>query len=160
MAKNIVRLDIVEGKPRTFVHEVALQNGLFLEIIGKAQNAELDAVDYEAYDVQLAQASTDKGQLLFHASVENMYDERMLKPDFELEAGKPGRGYQLVMGDIVTIPKGDLDVVAGDKVGLGADGKLVKGGTFAVVEAIEDIVVPLYDMGADYVQESIVIRVL
>ena len=160
MAKNIVRLDIVEGKPRTFVADKALENGFFLEIKGKAQNAVFGAVDYEAYAVELANASTAREDLLFHASVENMYDERMLKPDFELEAGKPGRGYQLVMGDIVTIPKGDLDVSAGDKLGLGADGKLVKGGAFAVVEAVEDIVVPLYDMGADYVQESIVIRVL
>ena len=38
MAKNIVRLDIVDGKPRTFVADEVLENGYFLEIKGKAKN--------------------------------------------------------------------------------------------------------------------------
>ncbi len=29
--KNIVRLDIIEGKPRTFVYDKNLENGFFLE---------------------------------------------------------------------------------------------------------------------------------
>lgn len=152
--KRIVRLDIVEGKPRTFVHDTELENGLFLEIVGKVENAELGAeADYEAYQVQMATADTERGQLLFHASVENMYDERLMKQDFVLEAGKPGRGYQLVMGDIVTIPKVD-GVVVGNKLTLGANGELVVGGDMFVVEALEDIV------AGDYVQESMVVRVL
>ena len=164
MAKNIVRLDIVEGKPRTFVADKALENGFFLEIKGKAQNAVFGAVDYEAYAVELANASTAREDLLFHASVENMYDERLLKADFELEAGMPGRGYQLVLGDIVTIPKKLIsgEVVVGAELCLTADGKLVVGsgaGKIAVVEALEDIVVPLYGFGADEVQESVVIRI-
>lgn len=154
--RRIVRLDIVEGKPRTFVHDAELENGLFLEIVGKVANAELDAVaDYEAYEVELADAETERGQLLFHASVENMYDERLMKQDFVLEAGKPGRGYQLVMGDIVTIPKID-GVAVGNKLGLDDDGELAvaeSGGIF-IVEALEDIV------AGDYVQKSMVIRVL
>lgn len=152
--KRIVRLDIVEGKPRTFVHDAKLENGLFLEIVGKVANAELGAeADYEAYQVQVANADTERGQLLFHASVENMYDERLMKQDFELEAGKPGRGYQLVMGDIVTIPA-ISSVVVGNKLTLGADGLLVVGGDMFVVEALEDIV------AGDYVQKSMVVRVL
>lgn len=152
--KRIVRLDIVEGKPRTFVHDAKLENGLFLEIVGKVANAELGAeADYEAYQVQVANADTERGQLLFHASVENMYDERLMKQDFELEAGKPGRGYQLVMGDIVTIPA-ISSVIVGNKLTLGADGLLVVGGDMFVVEALEDIV------AGDYVQKSMVVRVL
>ena len=103
--KNIVRLDIVDGKPRTFVAEEALENGYFLEIKGKAKNEILGVeVDYEAYKVQKAGATTKRVDLLFHASVENQYDERKLKIDFELEAGRPGRGYMLQLGDVVTIP--------------------------------------------------------
>ncbi len=151
---RIVRLDIVEGKPRTFICEEALENGLFLEIVGKAENAELGVeADYEAYAVEKANADTERGQLLFHASVENMYDERLMKQDFVLEAKKAGRGYQLVMGDIVTIPKVSGAEV-GVKLGLGANGEVVTGGELFVVEAIEDIV------AHDLVQESMVIRVL
>ena len=105
MAKNIVRLDIVDGKPRTFVADEVLENGYFLEIKGKAKNEILGVeVDYEAYKVQKAGATTKRVDLLFHASVENQYDERKLKIDFELEAGRPGRGYMLQLGDVVTIP--------------------------------------------------------
>ena len=105
MAKNIVRLDIVDGKPRTFVADEVLENGYFLEIKGKAKNDILGVeADYEAYKVAKANANTKRVDLLFHASVENQYDERKLKIDFELEAGRPGRGYMLQLGDVVTIP--------------------------------------------------------
>ena len=173
--KNIVRLDIVDGKPRTFVAEENLQNGYFLEIKGKAKNEILGVeADYEAYKVQKANANTKRVNLLFHASVENQYDERKLKVDFELEAGRPGRGYMPVLGDVVTIPLdmcggASANLAVGDVLKLGAGGKLAKGTEgdeiIAVVEALEDIVVPMYagQWGynvnvKDVVQKSVVIR--
>ena len=172
MAKNIVRLDIIEGKPRTFVANEVLENGYFLEIKGKAENAILGVdADYEAYKVEKATANTKRYNLLFHASVENQYDERKLKIDFELEAGRPGRGYMPVLGDVVTIPASMINgtVVVGDVLKLGANGKLDKGtegdNVIAVVEALEDIVVPMYAgqwgynvVAKDVVQKSVVIR--
>ena len=169
--KNIVRLDIIEGKPRTFVYGENLENGFFLEIDGKAENAVLGVqADYEAYKVKLATADTKRANLLFHCSVANQYDERKLPCEFELEAGRPGRGYQPVLGDIVTIPAKLVadEVVEKDELKLGADGKLAKATTgdtvLAVVEAKEDIVIPMYkyEFGKqgvdDTVQKSLVIR--
>ena len=174
MAKNIVRLDIVDGKPRTFVAEEALENGYFLEIKGKAKNEILGVeADYEAYKVAKAGATTKRVDLLFHASVENQYDERKLKIDFELEAGRPGRGYMLQLGDVVTIP---ASLVTGEGLAVGKGLKLAEGGKLAVagegdviiakVEALEDIVVPMYagqwgynTKVQDVIQKSVVIRI-
>ena len=171
--KNIVRLDIVDGKPRTFVAEENLQNGYFLEIKGKAKNDVLGVeADYEAYKVVKANANTKRVNLLFHASVENQYDERKLKIDFELEAGRPGRGYMLQLGDVVTIP---ASLVTGE-LAVGKGLKLAEGGKLAVanegdviiakVEALEDIVVPMYagqwgynTKVQDVIQTSVVIRI-
>ena len=173
MAKNIVRLDIVDGKPRTFVADEVLENGYFLQIQGKAQNNILGVEDdYEAYKVVKAGANTKRVDLLFHASVENQYDERKLKIDFELEAGRPGRGYMLQLGDIVTIPV----ALVGGEVAVGKGLKLAEGGKLAVanegdeiiakVEALEDIVVPMYagqwgynTKVEDVKQASVVIRI-
>lgn len=173
MAKNIVRLDIVDGKPRTFVADEVLENGYFLEIKGKAKNDILGVVaDYEAYKVAKANANTKRVDLLFHASVENQYDERKLKIDFELEAGRPGRGYMLQLGDVVTIP---ASLVTGE-LAVGKGLKLAEGGKLAVanegdviiakVEALEDIVVPMYagqwgynTKVQDVKQASVVIRI-
>ena len=171
--KNIVRLDIVDGKPRTFVAEENLQNGYFLEIKGKAKNEILGVeADYEAYKVQKANASTKRVNLLFHASVENQYDERKLKIDFELEAGRPGRGYMLQLGDVVTIPLALIEggAVVGDMLKLTDGGMLTKDTVgdkvIAVVEALEDIVVPMYagqwgynTKVQDVIQKSVVIRI-
>ena len=157
MAKKLIRLDIINGNPRSFVAPAELEQGMFLEIIGKAANAELGVVaDYEAYKVQLASANTERGQLLLHASVANQYDERLSEVDFVLPEGKVGRGYQPVMGDIVTIAK-IAGAEVGNKLALGADGLLVVSDSnpIAVVEAIEDINVPEADP-----QESMVIRFL
>ena len=173
MAKNIVRLDIVDGKPRTFVAEENLQNGYFLEIKGKAKNDILGVeADYEAYKVAKANANTKRVNLLFHASVENQYDERKLKIDFELEAGRPGRGYMLQLGDVVTIPVSLISGTAnvGDMLKLTSDGMLTIDGSgdnaIAVVEAKENIVVPMYQgqwgyntKVQDVIQESVVIRI-
>ena len=172
--KNIVRLDIVEGKPRTFVANENLENGYFLEIKGKAKNEILGVeADYEAYKVQKANANTKRVNLLFHASVENQYDERKLKIDFELEKGRPGRGYMLQLGDVVTIPaslvNGEMPAV-GDMLKLDVGGKLTKDivgdKVIAVVEALEDIVVPMYagqwgynTKVQDVIQKSVVIRI-
>ena len=174
MAKNIVRLDIVDGKPRTFVADEVLENGYFLEIKGKAKNDILGVeADYEAYKVAKANANTKRVDLLFHASVENQYDERKLKIDFELEAGRPGRGYMLQLGDVVTIP---ASLVTGDGLAVGKGLKLAEGGKLAVanegdviiakVEALEDIIVPMYagqwgynTKVEDVKQASVVIRI-
>ena len=172
--KNIVRLDIVEGKPRTFVANENLENGYFLEIKGKAKNEILGVeADYEAYKVEKANANTKRVNLLFHASVENQYDERKLKIDFELEKGRPGRGYMLQLGDVVTIPaslvNGEMPAV-GDMLKLDVGGKLTKDivgdKVIAVVEALEDIVVPMYagqwgynTKVEDVKQASVVIRI-
>ena len=173
MAKNIVRLDIVDGKPRTFVADEVLENGYFLEIKGKAKNDILGVeADYEAYKVAKANANTKRVDLLFHASVENQYDERKLKIDFELEAGRPGRGYMLQLGDVVTIP---ASLVTGE-LAVGKGLKLAEGGKLAVanegdviiakVEALEDIIVPMYagqwgynTKVQDVKQASVVIRI-
>ena len=173
MAKNIVRLDIVDGKPRTFVADEVLENGYFLEIKGKAKNNILGVeADYEAYKVAKANANTKRVDLLFHASVENQYDERKLKIDFELEAGRPGRGYMLQLGDVVTIP---VALVTGE-LAVGKGLKLAEGGKLAVanegdviiakVEALEDIIVPMYagqwgynTKAQDIKQASVVIRI-
>lgn len=174
MAKNIVRLDIVDGKPRTFVADEVLENGYFLEIKGKAKNDILGVeADYEAYKVAKANANTKRVDLLFHASVENQYDERKLKIDFELEAGRPGRGYMLQLGDVVTIP---VALVTGEGLAVGKGLKLAEGGKLAVanegdviiakVEALEDIIVPMYagqwgynTKVQDVKQASVVIRI-
>ena len=171
--KNIVRLDIVDGKPRTFVAEEPLENGYFLKITGKAENGILGVdTDYEAYKVEKAGADTKRVNLLFHASVENQYDERKLKIDFELEAGRPGRGYMLQLGDVVTIPAKLIDgsVNVGDMLKLTDGGMLTKDTAgdkvIAVVEALEDIVVPMYagqwgynTKVQDVKQASVVIRI-
>ena len=171
--KNIVRLDIVDGKPRTFVADEALQNGYFLKITGKAENGILGVdADYEAYKVEKAGADTKRVNLLFHASVENQYDERKLKIDFELEAGRPGRGYMLQLGDVVTIPLALIEggAVVGDMLKLTDGGMLTKDTVgdkvIAVVEALEDIVVPMYagqwgynTKVQDVIQKSVVIRI-
>lgn len=153
---RLIRLDIINGNPRSFVANADLEQGLFLEIKGKAQNVELGVVDYEAYAVELATASTERGQLLLHASVVNQYDERLTEVDFVLKEGKVGRGYQPIMGDIVTLPL-VAGVNVGDKLALGANGLLVKNenNAIAIVEALEDINVPEADA-----QESMVIRFL
>ena len=153
---RLIRLDIINGNPRSFVANANLEQGLFLEIKGKAQNVELGAVDYEAYAVELANAETERGQLLLHASVANQYDERLSEVDFVLEKGRVGRGYQPVMGDIVTLPL-VTGVAVGNKLALGANGLLVKSenNAIAVVEALEDINIPEAEA-----QKSMVIRFL
>lgn len=155
MAKRLIRLDIVNGNPRSIVCAENLEQGLFVKIVERAANVELGVeADYEAYKVVKCAGGEARGEIMLHASVANQYDERLSEVDFVLPAGKVGRAYQPVMGDIVTIPR-VAGVNVGDKLGLGADGLLVSGGDLAIVEAIEDINVPEADA-----QESMVIRFL
>ncbi len=156
---RLIRLDIINGNPRSFVAPSNLEQGLFLEIIGKAENTHLDVeADYEAYKVQLANNNTARGQLLLHASVANQYDATKGEIDFVLEAGKVGRGYQPIMGDIVTLAA-DLfaggEPTVGSTVGLAANGMLSNDGDLAVVEALEDLTIP-----GEEPQKSVVIRFL
>ena len=152
---RIIRLDIINGNPRSFVAPQDLEQGLFLEIMGKAENL-LGVEDFEAYEVELADSTTERGQLLLHASVANMYDETKIEAEFVLKEGKVGRGYQPVMGDIVTIPAIDGAVV-GNKLALAGNGLLAvsDSNAIAVVEALEDITIPEVAP-----QKSMVIRFL
>lgn len=155
--KRLIRLDIVNGNPRSIVCAENLEQGLFVKIVGRAANVELGVeADYEAYKVQKCAGGEARGEIMLHASVANQYDERLSEVDFELKAGRVGRAYQPVMGDIVTIPKVD-GVAVGNKLALGANGLLVvsDSNAIAIVEAIEDITIPEADA-----QESMVIRFL
>ena len=155
MAKRLIRLDIVNGNPRSIVCAENLEQGLFVKIVKRAKNVELGVeADYEAYEVEKCAGGEARGEIMLHASVANQYDERLSEVDFELKAGRVGRAYQPVMGDIVTIPRVE-GVNVGDKLELGEDGLLVKGGNLAIVEAIEEITIPEADA-----QESMVIRFL
>ena len=118
---NVIRLDKVKGYPVTFKNSLgALENGLFLELKGLAD-------DYEAYKVGLAGA-TNTNTVVLHASVETMYDERKLMQDFVLEDGAIGRGFILEKGDIVTIAESVVSgtVNVGDKVKYTTGGLLIK----------------------------------
>lgn len=155
MAKRLIRLDIVNGNPRSIVCAENLEQGLFVKIVGRAENVELGVeADYEAYKVEKCAGGEARGEIMLHASVANQYDERLSEVDFELKAGRVGRAYQPVMGDIVTIPAIE-GVAVGEKLGLGADGLLAKGGELVIVEALEDINIPEADA-----QKSMVIRFL
>ena len=157
MAKRLIRLDIVNGNPRSIVCAENLEQGLFVKIVGRAENVELGVeADYEAYKVEKCAGGEARGEIMLHASVANQYDERLSEVDFELKAGRVGRAYQPVMGDIVTIPKVD-GVAVGNKLALGAGGLLVVSDSnpIAVVEALEEINIPEADA-----QESMVIRFL
>ena len=155
--KRLIRLDIVNGNPRSIVCAEKLEQGLFVKIVGRAANVELGVeADYEAYEVEKCAGGEARGEIMLHASVANMYDERLSEVDFELEAGRVGRAYQPVMGDIVTLPKVE-GVEVGNKLGLDADGllKVDTNNAIAIVEAIEYITIPEADA-----QESMVIRFL
>ncbi len=139
--------------PASIVCGQDLERGLFLEIKGMAKNNLWlnDADDYEAYEVELANANTKKGDLLIHSSVPFSYDERDMEQDFVLKAGNIGRGHRINAGDECTIAKdlvGDAEV--GNEVVLAADGKLAVGTDNPI-----GIVVKVYDFNG---QESVMIR--
>ena len=139
--------------PVSIVCDQDLERGLFLEIKGMAKNNLWldDANDFEAYQVELASASTARGDLLIHSSVPFSYDERDMEQDFVLKAGNVGRGHYIKSGDEITIAK-DLvgEIKAEDEVVLGENGKLAKGTGNAL-----GIVKKVYDFNG---QESVLIR--
>jgi hypothetical protein len=150
---RIMNMDrCMNPRPVSIVAEVDLERGLFVEIKGMAKNnlwlANED--DFEAYQVALATADTEKGDLLIHSTVPKMYDERLVEADFVLEAGAVGRGHYVTVGDEITIAK-DLVVGAvevGTELALDANGKLKVGTGLAKV-------VKVYNWNG---QESIMIR--
>lgn len=139
--------------PVSIVCDQDLERGLFLEIKGMAKNNLWldDANDFEAYQVELANANTVKGDLLIHSSVPFSYDERDMEQDFVLKAGNIGRGHYIKAGDEITIAK-DLvgEVQAEDEVALAPNGKLAKSSEKAI-----GIVKKVYDFNG---QESVMIR--
>ena len=139
--------------PVSIVCDQDLERGLFLEIKGMAKNNLWldDADDFEAYQVELANANTVKGDLLIHSSVPFSYDERDMEQDFVLKAGNIGRGHYIKSGDEITIAK-DLvgEVQAEDEVALAPNGKLAKSSDSAI-----GIVKKVYDFNG---QESVLIR--
>ena len=139
--------------PVSIVCDQDLERGLFLEIKGMAKNNLWldDANDFEAYQVELASASTARGDLLIHSSVPFSYDERDMEQDFVLKAGNVGRGHYIKSGDEITIAK-DLvgEIKAEDEVVLCENGKLANGTGNAL-----GIVKKVYDFNG---QESVLIR--
>lgn len=101
-----VRLDKVGANAHieSIVANEDLVNGQFLAL-GELQ------VDGEAREV--APSGDQAEELVFHASVPLMYEDRTNELDFVLKAGKVGRSYVLVQGDIVSI---SLDGVVGEAV--------------------------------------------
>ena len=104
---TVVRLDKISGAEHIYsgVASTELENGRVLALGALQIDGESFAVDTPA-DI-----TTDK--LVFHASVPMQYDERATVGDFKLPAGKAGRFYELVEGDIVTITD---DGIAGSTV--------------------------------------------
>jgi hypothetical protein len=135
---RIMNMDrCMNPRPVSIVAEVDLERGLFVEIKGMAKNnlwlANED--DFEAYQVALATADTEKGDLLIHSTVPKMYDERLVEADFVLKAGAVGRGHYVTVGDEITIAK-DLvvgEVAVGTELALDANGKLKVGTGLAKV---------------------------
>lgn len=154
----LINADRTDARAHSFLceEENGLVQGIFLEIVGMATNNHwMNGDDFNAYKVQLATASTDKSDLLIHYSVPNMYDERKFEQDFILEKDAIGRGFEVVRGDEWTIANELLpeDLVKGDKLCLGANGKLVK------VSADEKVIATVIKVGRKLgVQESTTIR--
>lgn len=125
--------------PVSVVCEADLQRGLILEIVGRAENnIWVDGADNEAYKVQLAGNSAERGSLLIHTSVPFSYDEKAMEQDFVLKAGEIGRGHHLNVGDEYTLPAEMIDgeVAEGADVALGGNGKLAIGGSTVIAEVV------------------------
>lgn len=110
-----------EGNP------AEIENGAIVKLVA------LEDGEREVYKAVAATASDDIRDCALVASEEVMYDERKTNLDeFINEAGTIARGYLLRRGNIFSVTKpgfvGDAPA-KGDKVGVGADGKLAKDGT-------------------------------
>jgi hypothetical protein len=94
----IVRMDKVAGTHLESIKaDVVLKNGYFVELGG------LVVGETELREVT-APTNIETGDIVFHSTAEVDPDPRKagLK-HFEIEAGKAGRGYRLVKGDIMTL---------------------------------------------------------
>jgi hypothetical protein len=145
----------VNPKPVTFIAPVdGLERGIFVEIKGMAKNniflANVD--DFEAYEVELANANTEVKNLLIHTTVPKQYDERLDERDFVANEGTICRGHYIQIGDEYTIAKEFVggDVQVGAEVALASDGKLAVGAEKAIGE-----IVKVYIWNG---QESVMIR--
>lgn len=132
----------VNPRPVTFIAPVdGLERGIFVEIIGMAQNNIFLAGgdDYEAYKVQLANANAEVKNLLIHTTVPKQYDERLDERDFVANEGAICRGHYITTGDEYTIAKEFVsgDAVVGAEVALAADGKLAVGAEKAIGEIVK-----------------------
>lgn len=117
--------------PVTFIApQDNLYRGMFVEITGMAANNYFLAGndDFEAYEVELANADTEKHDLLVNTSVPKMYDERKDERDFVNNEGDICRGHYITTGDEYTLP---VDFVGGELV-VGAEVELATGGKLAV----------------------------
>ena len=158
MAQYIMNQDRCDyPSPRTFVCEEAngLYRGLILCIEGHVENniwLNAGDEDFEAYKVRLAADGDKKENLLMHTTVPFAYDERLGEKDFILKEGQVGRGHVIKTGDEYTLPLDFVQGVAdvGDKVGLDADGKLVKDATVILGEVMK-----IYNWCG---QESVLVR--
>lgn len=145
----------VNPKPVTFIAPVdGLERGVFVEIKGMAKNNIFlaNADDFEAYEVELANASSKVENLLIHTTVPKQYDERLDERDFVANEGAICRGHYITTGDEYTLPRAFVNGISdvGEEVALGADGKLAKAEGIAL-----GVVVKIYVWNG---QESIMIR--
>lgn len=116
-------------RPVTFIAPVdELYRGMFVEITGMAANNVWLAGedDFEAYKVKLADADTEKKNLLINTTVPKQYDERLDERDFVCNKDHVCRGHYITTGDEYTLPVDFVDgeLTVGAEVVLAADGIL------------------------------------
>lgn len=105
-----------------------VENGTIVKLEGLIDG------EREIYKAVAASASDDIRDCALVAGVEVMYDERKKNLDeFVNEEGTTPRGYLLRRGNVFSITApgfvGGTVVAKGDKVGIGANGKIAKDGT-------------------------------
>jgi len=118
---------------------VEITNGVFVTIGGLL-------VGRETKKATLTKVGDQTKEVYLIHNAEVMYDERKYKlADFRIRAGKVARAYRLYDGDIITLTTDLFNgaVAVGNKLVVGANGKLVKDDTKLadakiVFEVIED----------------------
>lgn len=140
---NIMNMDrVVNPRPVTFIcPKDGLERGMFVEIIGMADNDYWlgGEEDFEAYEVQVATASTKVKDLLIHTTVPKQYDERLEERDFVANQGHICRGHYITTGDEYTVAKALVsgDAQVGAEVALAANGLLAVGASNAIGEIVK-----------------------
>lgn len=135
----VVRTDLMSGtkQPADLVsfrfygadgNPADVENGTIVKLDG------LEDGEREVYKAVAASASDDIRDCVLVASEEVMYDERKKNLDeFVNEKGSISRGYLLRRGNVFSITElgfvGGTVAAKGDKVGVGANGKIAKDGT-------------------------------